>query len=455
MKKGLPTYGVFLGVGGIGMSALARYFNQHGVTVWGYDKTPSPLTDALAIEGITVSFDDELTFIPEQIKQDLANTWVIYTPAIPQQSTLKQYFAASEVTMMKRAGLLGKLSTGMDTFAIAGTHGKTTSTTLAAWVLNNSKAKGNAFLGGISGNFNSNLLLNSESNKLVVEADEFDRSFLTLSPNVAMITATDPDHLDIYKTEEAFLSTFQEFANLIDSQGVLLVNEHANINKANAKIMRYGWQETNDYYPINCIYGARKSTFDMVTPNGIINGFTLSMPGEHNVMNAIGVAAVMLHWGIEIEEIQQAYKTFKGIKRRFEWICDLPNGGAFIDDYAHHPKELDAAISATRLMFPNKKLTGIFQPHLYSRTQDFVDGFAHSLAALDQLFLMEIYPAREEPIEGVNAGWLLDKIDLTEKQLVTKQNLVDHVKACNPEVLLTLGAGDIDRLVKPLKEAIA
>lgn len=454
MKTGLPTYGVFLGVGGIGMSALARYFKQHGVTVWGYDKTPSALTDALANEGITVSFDDDVIAIPDEIKQNLANTWVIYTPAIPQQSVLKQYFSASGADIMKRARLLGELSRGMDTFAIAGTHGKTTSTTLAAWVLQNSQAKGNAFLGGISGNFNSNLLLNNNSNKLVVEADEFDRSFLTLAPNVALVTATDPDHLDIYKTEEAFLATFQDFANLVDTHGVLLVNEHANIKVSKAKLLRYGWEKSNDYYPINCVYEARQSTFDLVTPLGIISGFTLSMPGEHNVMNAVGVAAVMLQWGISADEIKTAYSTFKGIKRRFEWICELENGGAFIDDYAHHPKELDAAISATRLMFPNKKVTGVFQPHLFSRTQDFVDGFAHSLAGLDQLFLLDIYPAREEPIIGVDSNWLLTKIKLSNKQLVAKQDLVAQVKESKPEVLLTLGAGDIDRMVNPLKEAL-
>lgn len=454
MKTGLPTYGVFLGVGGIGMSALARYFKQHGVTVWGYDKTPSALTDALANEGITVSFDDDVIAIPDEIKQNLANTWVIYTPAIPQQSVLKQYFSASGADIMKRARLLGELSRGMDTFAIAGTHGKTTSTTLAAWVLQNSQAKGNAFLGGISGNFNSNLLLNNNSNKLVVEADEFDRSFLTLAPNVALVTATDPDHLDIYKTEEAFLATFQDFANLVDEHGVLLVNEDATIKDSKAKLLHYGWETSNDYYPINCVYEARQSTFDLVTPQGTISGFTLSMPGEHNVMNAVGVAAVMLQWGIDADEIKTAYSRFKGIKRRFEWICELENGGAFIDDYAHHPKELDAAINATRLMFPNKKVTGVFQPHLFSRTQDFVDDFAHSLAGLDQLFLLDIYPAREEPIVGVDSNWLLTKIKLPNKQLVTKQDLVAQVKESKPEVLLTLGAGDIDRMVNPLKEAL-
>jgi UDP-N-acetylmuramate--alanine ligase len=454
MKAGLPTYGVFLGVGGIGMSALARYFNQHGVTVWGYDKTPSPLTGALAAEGITISFDDDVNTIPESITQDLTNTWVVYTPAIPVGSVLKKYFESNKVNMMKRAGLLGELSRGMDTFAIAGTHGKTTSTTLAAWVLNISNVKGNAFLGGISGNFNSNLLLNNESNKLVVEADEFDRSFLTLSPNVAMITATDPDHLDIYKTEEAFLSTFQDFANLVDNHGVVLVNEHATIKNAKAKVMCYGWESTNDYCPTNCVYEARQSTFDLVTPSGVITGFVLSMPGKHNLMNAVGVAAVMLQWGIDADEIKQAYKTFKGIKRRFEWICELANDGAFIDDYAHHPKELDAAIGATRLMFPNKKVTGVFQPHLFSRTQDFVDGFAQSLAGLDELFLMDIYPAREEPIEGVTATWLLDKIALKSKKIVTKVDLVEQVVNSKPEVLLTLGAGDIDRMVNPLKIAL-
>lgn len=455
MNKGLPTYGVFLGVGGIGMSALARYFNSKGVHVWGYDKTATDLTKQLQDEGIAISTSDEIAEVPAAMLGNLNNTWVIYTPAMPVTSKLLNYFKSSDVRMMKRAGLLGELSIGMDTFAIAGTHGKTTSTTLAAWVLENSKNKGNAILGGVSTNFNSNLVLNPSSNKLAVEADEFDRSFLTLSPNRALITATDPDHLDIYKTKEAFLVSFQAFADLVAEDGLLVVNEGADIQASKATIVRYGWNEGNDYYPTNCHYFATHSTFDLVTPNGVLTNFTLSMGGKHNLMNAAGVTAIMLNWGVSEKEIKQAFSTFKGIKRRFEIVCDLANGGVFIDDYAHHPQELDAAIGAVRSMFPAKRITGVFQPHLYSRTQDFVEEFAVSLSGLDDLLLLDIYPAREEPIEGVTADWLLNKVRLDSKQKVTKEELVDAVVRLKPEVLMTLGAGDIDRLVKPLKDAMA
>lgn len=455
MKAGLPTYGVFLGVGGIGMSALARYFNAHGVIVWGYDKTPSDLTTQLQEEGINISFTDDVSEVPANMLQDANQTWVIYTPAIPVNSALRNYFAQSKTRMMKRAGLLGELSQGMDTFAIAGTHGKTTSTSLAAWVLDTSEVKGNAFLGGISGNFNSNLLLHNTSNKLAVEADEFDRSFLTLAPNVALITATDPDHLDIYKTTAAFLATFQDFAQLVAKDGLLVVNEQAQIQAVEVKTMRYGWDHNNDFYPTNCQYFATHSTFDLTTPTGVISDFTLSMAGKHNLMNAVGVAAVMMQWGINETEIKQAYSTFKGIKRRFEVVCALPNNGVYIDDYAHHPQELEAAIGAARSMFPQKRITGIFQPHLFSRTKDFVIGFASALSALDELLLLDIYPAREEPIEGVTSQWLLDKVTLEFKKLVSKNSLIEEVKQLHPEVLMTLGAGDIDRMVKPLKEALA
>lgn len=443
----------FVGIGGIGMSALARFVNLKGVNVCGYDKTETLLTKELVCEGMNIVYKDAVSEIPKNVlKAD--ETLVIYTPAIPKNSELLNHFISENFTVIKRAKFLGEITKDTLCLAVAGTHGKTTTSAILGHIMAHCNMPVTAFLGGIAENYNSNFI--SRGTEIsIVEADEFDRSFLTLSPNRALITATDPDHLDIYKTKEAFLVSFQAFADLVAEDGLLVVNEGADIQASKATIVRYGWNEGNDYYPTNCHYFATHSTFDLVTPNGVLTNFTLSMGGKHNLMNAAGVTAIMLNWGVSEKEIKQAFSTFKGIKRRFEIVCDLANGGVFIDDYAHHPQELDAAIGAVRSMFPAKRITGVFQPHLYSRTQDFVEEFAVSLSGLDDLLLLDIYPAREEPIEGVTADWLLNKVRLDSKQKVTKEELVDAVVRLKPEVLMTLGAGDIDRLVKPLKDAMA
>lgn len=437
------------------MSALARYCQAQGMQIWGYDKTPSKLTEELANEGIEVSYEDHPKGIPSMMLANPLDVWIIYTPAVPEKTALRTFFSQHEFTMVKRATLLGMISEAMDTLAIAGTHGKTTSTNLAAWVLSKSEGKGNAFLGGISGNFNSNVLIHKDSERLVVEADEYDRSFHALHPQIALITANDPDHLDIYGTDVAFYDAFNQFANQVNQQGCLVVNEQVEIRTTHPNVFRYGWEKNNHYYPVNCEYKASGSQFNLHTPEGTIDDLYLNMVGKHNVMNAVGVAASMLNWGVKPKAIKEAFATFKGVKRRFEHICKLANNGVYIDDYAHHPRELNAAIGAAKAIFPAQKITGVFQPHLYSRTSDFMDEFAHELAQLDVVYLLPIYAAREEPLEGISSNVLLAKIDNSDKWLVEKEQLVEKLKQQKPEVLLTLGAGDIDRMVEPIKEALA
>ncbi len=444
----------FLGIGGIGMSALARFFHAKGHIVMGYDRTSTPLTQQLEQEGIDITYEDDLLHLPSLIRlTPVEKIWVCYTPAIPQDSLLKNYFLQNGFPMMKRSVLLGKITEQYHTIAVAGTHGKTTTSSMIAFLLNEVGFKVNAFLGGISTNFKSNLVL-AESDWVVVEADEFDRSFLTLTPEWAVVTAVDPDHLDIYGDAATFEKGFQDFSKKIKSNGHLLVQHEVATEfselKDHTAVIRYGItdQESVACRAENIVVHDGKFVFDY---KGAINidGIVCGLSGRHNVENAVAAITIALACGGEPNDIKKAMSAFKGVGRRFERILD-EEGVVMIDDYAHHPTELNAAITSARMLFPGKKIGGIFQPHLFSRTKDFLEGFVSSLSALDGLILLPIYPARELPIPGIDSQLILDKISLLDKKLLEKSELLEIGIPADWEVVLVLGAGDIDQLVKPL-----
>lgn len=444
------THIYFLGAGGIGMSALIRYFLVNGVQVAGYDKTPSELTDELIAEGANIIFKDDVNHARNFV-QSHQSSLIVFTPAIPDDLGIKQWVLESGFRTMKRAEVLGLICSEHPTLAVAGTHGKTTTSTLLAHILVEAGMQPWAFLGGISANYNTNFLKGNESSWLVVEADEYDRSFLQLFPEIAIITSTEADHLDIYGDGEQVLSSFSEFAS--QAQKLVVANEKALMNnQISAPVIRYGLQESdNTAQKINVINGAFH--FDLTVNQHQIHDVTLGMPGIHNIENAVAASLVASQIGIELNQIKNALANFKGVKRRFEIIAQLPQM-VYIDDYAHHPTELKACIESVRILYPNQKITGIFQPHLYSRTRDFYEGFAESLDLLDEIILLDIYPARELPIEGVSSAELLNKCNNTNKKLLQKNEVVSYITSNQPQILLTLGAGDIDRLVEPIKEAI-
>lgn len=447
MNLGLKHNVFFIGIGGIGMSALARYFNSKGLRVLGYDKTQTSLTDTLEKEGVNIHFTDELSNIPSDITP--GNTLVIYTPAVPSSHIELNYFRDNQFEVVKRAEALGLITKNNTTIAIAGTHGKTTTSTLVAHILKDSEKGCNAFLGGISTNYNTNYIENKNSNHVVVEADEFDRSFLRLSPNISLITSTDADHLDIYSNSDSMLKSFNDFARL--SSDLL-------IYKKGLAIDSYGLtystiDNTADYFAENIRIENHQYHFDLIAKGQSYRNFKTGLAGRHNVENALGAISICLELDIDIEYIKEKIASFSGVKRRFEYQIKTDDL-VYIDDYAHHPEELKAFINSAKELYPDKQITGVFQPHLYSRTKDFADGFASSLALLDKLHLLDIYPAREIPIEGVTSAWLLDKVNIENKQLASKENAVEKVTLENPEVLLTMGAGDIDTLVEPLKKAL-
>ena len=433
----------FIGIGGIGMSALARYFNGRGAEVHGYDKTETLLTKKLVEEGMQIHYAEEVSQVPDGV--DL----VVYTPAVPASHKELVFFRASGIPVKKRAEVLGIISRGMKTVAVAGTHGKTTTSSILAYLLRCGGIDCTAFLGGIAMNFGSNFV-EGHSDWVVVEADEFDRSFLHLSPNIAVILSMDADHLDIYGDRETLLETgFRAFAAKVEKGGRLYVH--------------YRWLEELGDWPFAESYGIGQGTyrsenvrvedgyftFDYRSPSHHIDGLQLALPGRHNVENATAALSVALQLGVEEAAIREGLRSFRGIRRRFE-ILYRSEGRAYIDDYAHHPSELAAAIGAARELFPGKRITGIFQPHLYSRTRDFADGFAEALDQLDEILLVEIYPARELPIEGVESRLLLSKMKKREKRLASKAGLLEEVEKSHPEVLLTLGAGDIDTFREPI-----
>ena len=443
----------FIGIGGIGMSALARYFNTIGWEVAGYDKTSSSLTDALQKEGISIHFEDLGSEVPVQF-QEVKSTLVVYTPAIPKNLGELQVFQASKSYLFKRSEVLGLLTRQSKSIGVAGTHGKTTTSSMLAHILNNSKIKCNAFLGGIATNFNSNLLIHPENQYTVIEADEFDRSFLKLSPFASIVTSTDPDHLDIYGEAAEFLEGFQKYTNLINRNGRLVMKEGLQLTSP-APIISYAIaSKTADYSGDNLRFIGGKFLVDVRTPHAILKNIEIGIPGIHNAENAIACIALCEFLGLSEAEIRSGLATFLGVKRRFEYQIKTEKL-VYIDDYAHHPTELHALISSVRLLYPDKKITAVFQPHLFSRTRDFFEGFSTELSLVDDLVLLPIYPAREEPIPGITSDLLLEKITISSKQLLSPAEALNYLSGKKEGILLTIGAGDIDRIVAPLKKALA
>ncbi|MEL6863250.1 MAG: UDP-N-acetylmuramate--L-alanine ligase [Bacteroidota bacterium] len=435
----------FVGIGGIGMSALARYFNSQGIRVSGYDKTESPLTKKLVEEGIDIHYEEDISQLPEKID------WVVFTPAVPNTHFELVHLKAQGLPVMKRSEVLGLISKSRPTIAVAGTHGKTSTSSIITWLLHYGDVDCTAFLGGIAMNFDSNYV-EGKGDWVVVEADEYDRSFLQLQPDLAIILSMDADHLDIYGDLRELHQSFLDFTACIKPSGQLFAKEGLPI-ETNIPTQRFGLGK-GSHRAQNIRTEQGYVLFDYHSPKGKIADIRFTMPGHHNVENATAAIAIAEDLGLRGETIKEALALFKGIKRRFE-IIYRDERVVYIDDYAHHPTELAAAIQAARSLFPKRKITAIFQPHLYSRTRDFVDGFAQSLDAVDELLLLDIYPARELPIEGVHANLILDRMKNPNRQLVEKSQLLAVVQAQSPEVLLTLGAGDIDRFVKPLKELLS
>ncbi|WP_140936595.1 UDP-N-acetylmuramate--L-alanine ligase [Sphingobacterium lumbrici] len=441
---------VFLiGIGGIGMSGLARYFYQLGCTVIGYDKTETDLTLALVREGITVFYQDDIQLIPEGFQNPSVETLIVFTPAVPKDLRIKNYFVDKGFELYKRSQVLGFISASRFTIGVAGTHGKTTTSTMIAHILKDSGYDCSAFLGGISSNYNTNVLF-GDNNVVVVEADEYDRSFLTLHPNIAVVTSADADHLDIYGDESHLIDSFKLFLDRVVEDGKSIVK----VGLPFEGDISYSRETSADAYAGNIHVHEGEFYFDYISGETRVENIRLGIPGLHNVENAVAAITVAILLGIDIDKIVVALANFKGAKRRFEYIVRTPEH-VYIDDYAHHPEELRAFLNSMRKLYPTKKLTVVFQPHLFTRTRDFVDGFAEVLGMADELLLMEIYPARELPIDGVDSSWLLNKIGIENKRVVTPQEVLDQVMAEKPELIVTVGAGDIDRLVKPLKAILA
>ncbi len=434
----------FVGIGGIGMSALARYFHAQGKKVIGYDRTGTHLTSLLIKEGIEVHFEDDLANIPAEFT--LETTQVIYTPAIPEGHSQLNFFKENGFSLKKRSRILGDISSNKFTVAVAGTHGKTTTSTMIAHLLKVTGRNVTAFLGGISTNYDTNYLqgLPEENEIVVVEADEFDRSFLTLKPDLAVISSVEADHLDIYGTGSALKDSFKEFASLVDKALIMQVDFTDGFNP------KFNYScDKGDYHIDNLKVENRKFVFDAITPFGNIERIELAQPGFHNVENALATIAIGQQLSIPNEDIRMAFESYQGVKRRFEWKINEPEL-IFIDDYAHHPTEIRQFIRSVKKLMPSKKLTAVFQPHLYSRTRDFAKGFSESLSLADEVILLDIYPAREQAIPGVESAMLLENITC-EKQLCSKEELERLLDERAPELLVTMGAGDIDKLIAPIK----
>jgi UDP-N-acetylmuramate--alanine ligase len=453
-------YAYFLGIGGIGMSAIARYFNHLGIKVMGYDKTETNLTKQLVAEGIDIHYEDlaDKISINHQLSTD--NCLVILTPAIPANHQEWEWFKNNEFNILKRSQVLGLISEQSKTVGVAGTHGKTTTSTLLAHILKQSHVDCNAFLGGISSNYNTNLLLNEKSNEnieqsaMVVEADEFDRSFLTLHPFISIITSTDADHLDIYGEHDELKKSFLDYANRLVEGGTLIIKKELElIANLSVPYITYSAKSEADAYASNIQIIKGNYHFDLTFKEQTISGLQLGIPGLHNVENAVAASAACLLLGVTEDELRAALLGFKGVKRRFEYIIKSDNQ-IFIDDYAHHPEELRAIISSVKNMYPDEKVCVAFQPHLFTRTRDFVDGFAECLSIADEVYLLDIYPARELPIEGITSKIIYDKIT-SKKHLVGRQELLDMLGQSKPKVFCTLGAGDIDLLVQPIKDILS
>jgi len=445
-------YVYFLGIGGIGMSALARYFLHVGKSVSGYDKTSTALTDALSNEGMQIHFEEDLSYV-QKLENHKSETLVVFTPAIPSNHLELKYLESNSFTIKKRAEVLGIIANHGKCIGIAGTHGKTTTTTMTAHILKQSSLDCSAFLGGISKNYGSNLLLSDKGNNIVVEADEFDRSFLHLKPFCAVITSVDPDHLDIYTDKSHFQDAFTKFTSNISNKGFLVVKYGLEFPISySGTIYSYGIDK-GDFHAENLKLQDGLYVFDVVTPDSIIESVKLGLAGTINVENALAAIALAYNLGVTKEEIKGSLSNFKGAKRRLDFQVGNSSSShsVYIDDYAHHPEEIKACLTSVKNIFPKRKLTGVFQPHLYTRTRDFYTEFAKSLSLLDEVILLDIYPAREEPIEGITSKVILDLITSKQKILLTKSELINYLEINKSDVLLTMGAGDIDKFVAPIK----
>ena len=449
----------FLGIGGIGMSALARYFLHEGYRVAGYDRTRTALTDALTAEGAAIHYEDDVQSIPAEFL-DPARTVVVYTPAVPQDHGEYTYFREHGFRIEKRSQMLGLLAEGKYVMAVAGTHGKTTTSTLVAWLNRVLTGGGSAFLGGLSKNFDGNLVL-GDGKRLAVEADEFDRSFLRLYPDVAVVTSADADHLDIYGTHEAVREAFAQFIRQIRPDGFLIIKQGLDltIDNAEIKVCRYSYDTPCDFYARNIeLIGGGHYRYDVVTPSGVIEGCTLGIPGWVNIENS--VAAVASVWCAaqsrgeepDADRIREALSTFSGVKRRFEFYVNTPKQ-VYMDDYAHHPRELAATLTSVRQMFPGRRITALFQPHLYTRTRDLHTEFAEALSHADEVVLLPIYPAREEPIEGVTSELIARQVTVPCR-IVDRDRLAETVAAMDTDVVISFGAGNIDACCEALAEVL-
>ena len=440
----------FVGIGGIGMSGLARFFQKRGKNVAGYDRTSTALTDQLTREKIDIHFIDKPSLIPSAFR-DPERTLVIFTPAVPEQSDELQYFRKRGFRVIKRSVALGEIFNAGHGIAVAGTHGKTSVSTMLAFIMSKSMNGCNAFLGGISKNFNSNLVVHPTATTIIAEADEYDRSFLALFPDIAVITSIDEDHLDIYGSKENLVAGFSQFVKQIREKGKLILKAGIPITVPDhLDVFTYAVDDVRaDYHIIKKELIEGRYQLTVKTPKNIFEVF-LGVPGLLNVENALAAIAVADQSGMLLEQISAALKEFSGVRRRFD-VQVIREGRIYIDDYAHHPEELKAFISSVRELYPGKRLTGIFQPHLYSRTRDFAEEFGKSLSMLDELILLEIYPAREEPLPGITADIIFKNVSLQEKVLIGGEQLLNVLNERDPEVLITMGAGDIDRMVEPLK----
>lgn len=435
----------FIGIGGIGMSALARYFKFIGKQVSGYDKTPSMLTSELIESGIDIHFEDDINLIPKDFYVE--NTLVIFTPAVPKTHSEWNYFIERHYEVKKRAEVLGIISKDTFCFAVAGTHGKTTTSSILGHILFQSGADVTAFIGGIVENYNSNLIGSGKS-VTVVEADEFDRSFLHLRPDIACVTSMDADHLDIYGTSDAIQDSFREFASKVEDKNKLFITNELPLDGVQCAV-----NEEAVYKAFNVRIENGSYVFDVQTPSEIMKDLRFGLPGKHNLMNGLMAIAMAKTFGTPTDSIAKAIASFSGIRRRFSYQIKSENL-VYIDDYAHHPTEINAVHQAVRELYPGKKVLAVFQPHLFSRTRDFVDGFAASLSQFDEVFLMDIYPARELPMEGVTSEWLLSKMTNSNKKIVSKEDLLGEIKASDASIIVTIGAGDLGEMVPSIKKVL-
>ena len=435
----------FIGIGGIGMSAIARYFAVNGKNVAGFDKTETEITKSLQEIGVEIHLEDSLDLIPKMFKKP-KETLVVYTPAIPTDHSELNYFINNGFTILKRSQILGEITKSTVCLAVAGTHGKTTTSTILGHILKESGVDATSFLGGISENYNSNLILGGDEIS-VVEADEFDRSFLQLSPNIACVTSMDADHLDIYGEKDALEKSFVEFSKKVTD--TLIICKGLPLSGG----LTYAINEKADYYADNIKIQNGTYIFDVMTPTEMIRNVEFNLPGKHNVLNAVAALAMANCYGVSLQAIAKALLSFKGIKRRFSFIIKTEDV-VLIDDYAHHPTEINAVENSVRELYPNKTVLAVFQPHLFSRTKDFAEDFAQSLSKFDEVILLDIYPAREKPIAGINSKWLLDKINIAKKKLSLKENLIENIKKSNASVKVMMGAGDIGELVSKVAKKL-